>query len=593
MATPPGSRSGRDEQSPPQRQRRLSRHRQEQEQSEQQQQQQQQQEGRRLRRLQAPGPTSTSTGSIASVTEGEPSSDRRQQQLRAPRRTGEPTTGGVRVVTSPYLEETSSSFFPSLTERGGSRGGGREGSNIPRRKRPSSSLEAPEEARATPRRTSARSARTAASPSSATQSGPRTPASRRTPSGSTPTRRRTVAQTEPSPSPSSSFLPTPQPDDPSFSPSVRRRQRRSNRNSAGAGEETGGEAKGKEEERGIERRQKQSPRSTGKRRGEAEAESEQGTASASTSVSKRRKSDTGQQPPSPEHDSSVAAAATLPSTMRGNQEHAGRGSGRGRYAAEDLRDDRTFQLRIVQQPILGCAFGANILSRLAIAPPLIVRLYVINRQGEDVTNNADLPPLVCHASLTTETGLAADMLSPVSSPQPLPRGTSESPPSVRTRGHVGASSVEQQQQQQRPNSPTSPGSRRMLYGTLVASPLSILDPESIVPIASPHRSLSSSRSQRVASISMSAPISGRNGIFFFFPEISIRARGRFCLRISLMPLPSGPSSTSVSQPLASISTAPFDVVSTVDYVAPPITDLTRHFAAHGVGLLLPPGHSTD
>lgn len=148
-------------------------------------------------------------------------------------------------------------------------------------------------------------------------------------------------------------------------------------------------------------------------------------------------------------------------------------------------------------------------------------------------SNADLPPLVCHASLTTETGLAADMLSPVSSPQPLPRGISESPPSVRTRGHVGASSVEQQ----RPNSPTSPGSRRMLYGTLVASPLSILDPESIVPIASPHRSLSSSRSQRVALISMSAPISGRNGIFFFFPEISIRARGRFCLRISLMPLP--------------------------------------------------------
>lgn len=49
-----------------------------------------------------------------------------------------------------------------------------------------------------------------------------------------------------------------------------------------------------------------------------------------------------------------------------------------------LANDRRYHLRIVQQPTIGCAFGNNLLSRLAIAPPLIVQLRVTDGQDNEV-----------------------------------------------------------------------------------------------------------------------------------------------------------------------------------------------------------------
>lgn len=149
---------------------------------------------------------------------------------------------------------------------------------------------------------------------------------------------------------------------------------------------------------------------------------------------------------------------------------------------------------------------------------------------------------------------------------------------------------------------------RMLYGTLAASAVQLLDTR-----------------QRLRT-------------FFIFPEISIRSKGRFRLNIDLFklilpgrnvqqtvdnvqesvpassadlsrdtsrsaasPTPatelqkrppsprriaSGISYASIP-PLVSIISEPIDVVSPSEYQAPHITDLTRHFAANGVGLLMP------
>lgn len=47
-------------------------------------------------------------------------------------------------------------------------------------------------------------------------------------------------------------------------------------------------------------------------------------------------------------------------------------------------DQIRYLLHILQQPTIGCAFGSNLLSRLAVAPPLIVQLQAIDRAGKEV-----------------------------------------------------------------------------------------------------------------------------------------------------------------------------------------------------------------
>jgi len=131
---------------------------------------------------------------------------------------------------------------------------------------------------------------------------------------------------------------------------------------------------------------------------------------------------------------------------------------------------------------------------------------------------------------------------------------------------------------------------RMLYGSLSASPIQLPDTR-----------------QRLRT-------------FFIFPEISIRSKGKFRLNIDVYELnipsqisgtekttsppispkePSSPlqhtieSSNTPSLPLASIVSELIEVVLPHEYQAPHITELTRHFAANGVGLLLPYTQASD
>ena len=133
----------------------------------------------------------------------------------------------------------------------------------------------------------------------------------------------------------------------------------------------------------------------------------------------------------------------------------------------------------------------------------------------------DLPFLVCHVHLLTDDGRPADMLSPTTSPQRTASrresGSLEqsSPSSLGVRPHERpsphmsrtSSSTYGPPAPLSSSSTSSSQSVRMLYGTLVASPLQMLHTNE------------------------------RPATMFVFPEISIRSRGRFCLRISLRRVP--------------------------------------------------------
>ncbi|KAI6015998.1 velvet factor-domain-containing protein [Pisolithus microcarpus] len=106
----------------------------------------------------------------------------------------------------------------------------------------------------------------------------------------------------------------------------------------------------------------------------------------------------------------------------------------------------------------------------------------------------------------------------------------------------------------------SPGSnsppRRLLYGNLVSSPQKLRD------------------------------LSGRLGLYFLFPDVSIRWRGRFQLGISLLRLSEIDASGAMSLAsegivLAAARTRPFDVLTHENYVAPPTTRLTQSFLRQG------------
>ncbi|UZJ55147.1 hypothetical protein CBS101457_004467 [Exobasidium rhododendri] len=219
-------------------------------------------------------------------------------------------------------------------------------------------------------------------------------------------------------------------------------------------------------------------------------------------------------------------------------------------------DHRRYLLHVLQQPITGCAFGSNLLSRLALAPPLVVQLQAIDRAGREVSIEEEMPFLVCHVHLTTDDDTPADMLSPLAT-------SSQFSSQADIAGDRGPSTTASNTVDTTSTAIAHPPSVRMLYGTLVASPLQLLT------------------------------IDDRPATIFVFPEISIRSRGRFRLQISLMRVPLPTASPRVTATLANASTDPFSVVLSADYVAPHITDLTRHFARQGVGLLLPPNQTGD
>lgn len=164
-----------------------------------------------------------------------------------------------------------------------------------------------------------------------------------------------------------------------------------------------------------------------------------------------------------------------------------------------------YRLRLLQQPTAGSAFGANLLSRTALAPPLILELET-TQDGASIDASADLPFLICQCSLLDERGEAADLREePVASAPPLAPAS----PARSRKGRKSSSTVERASETSSPTTPADSQLARMLYGTLVASPQL-------------HRAPEEEEGEKV---------------YFFFPEISVRATGKFKIVCRLMRLP--------------------------------------------------------
>ena len=186
---------------------------------------------------------------------------------------------------------------------------------------------------------------------------------------------------------------------------------------------------------------------------------------------------------------------------------------------------RTYRITPIQHPERGCAFEGIYLSRLPLAPPLILQFDCWDARGELITpyvcrsgdirkgtpahrhdSHDEIPFLVCHLTLQTSEG---DEASWVVAPD---------------------------------NATVS-----MLYGSLVATPTQMLDYD------------------------------GAQGIYFAFPDVSVRFVGRFRLKANILRITgyvecssgSGLGSDKHSgQPLNTCYSDIFEVVTNVDYVAP-------------------------
>ncbi|KAJ7132102.1 velvet factor-domain-containing protein, partial [Mycena epipterygia] len=131
---------------------------------------------------------------------------------------------------------------------------------------------------------------------------------------------------------------------------------------------------------------------------------------------------------------------------------------------------RSYQLNVVQHPQKTAEFGYASLSRLPLTPPTVVQLTVRDSNGNSIIPEEELPFLIAHLSLFTENGTT-----------PLDMGSSTTGPGYRQ----GAP-------------------QPILYGNLVSSVDHLEDQN------------------------------GNMGLFFLFPDVSIRWRGRFQLGITLV-----------------------------------------------------------
>lgn len=181
----------------------------------------------------------------------------------------------------------------------------------------------------------------------------------------------------------------------------------------------------------------------------------------------------------------------------------------------------TYHLEVVQQPLRAAEFGSSSLTRLPLAPPLIVQLVIRDLEGNVLSDEDELPFLISHLSL-----LSAD------AKRPLPTSS----------GPNGFS---------RTNEPQG-----LLYGSLASSPQVYRD------------------------------LQGRQGIYFLFPDVSVRTRGYFQMCISLIRLPSvDPHARDHFRfhrnILAETRTETFQVLAREEYTAPSQTPLTRYFLQQG------------
>lgn len=147
---------------------------------------------------------------------------------------------------------------------------------------------------------------------------------------------------------------------------------------------------------------------------------------------------------------------------------------------------RTYRITPIQQPERSSSFQGAYLSRIPLAPPLILQLDCWDAKGEitipSVTSERrvrrrkltwcshdELPFLVCHLTLLTPEGEDANMV------------VTPTQNSLNRRQTVA-----------------------MLYGTLIASPVELED------------------------------LTGATGTYFCFPDVSVRYDGRWKLRATLL-----------------------------------------------------------
>ncbi|PWZ01152.1 hypothetical protein BCV70DRAFT_158916 [Testicularia cyperi] len=286
----------------------------------------------------------------------------------------------------------------------------------------------------------------------------------------------------------------------------------------------------------------------------------------------------------------------------------------------DSSNHRRYELRIVQQPTIGSAFHENLFSRIGLAPPLIVELKVLSDDNAEVEAFDELPFLLCQCSLVDESGRSADMVIPPTPSAPAsaenrPTGPVSAPAaSTSRRGRTSASGVRRRASRNSGSgtitatadanktpgrsTPSSASSTTPTSATPAGVAPSLPDTPPTLTDASPNRLVRMLYGTIVASPQPFESPEGDVRPFFFFPEISIRAPGRFKLqcsliRLSLPGLPSFGESAPDSGPLATAETETFEVVERQTYVAPYITEVSRHFARQGVPLLLPPGATAD
>jgi len=179
---------------------------------------------------------------------------------------------------------------------------------------------------------------------------------------------------------------------------------------------------------------------------------------------------------------------------------------------------RSYHLDVVQHPQRTAEFGSASLSRLPLAPPIVVQLIVRDRFGNVIIPEMELPFLVAHLSLFSDDGT-----------RPLDMGTA-------------------------PNGDAPP--RRLLYGNLVSSPQKLRDLQG-----------------RLGLYFLFSDVSLRwRGRFQL---------GISLLRISQTDASGVMSVASQGTVLAQAQTRPFDVLTHENYVAPATTRLTQSFLRQG------------
>ncbi|KAJ7355561.1 velvet factor-domain-containing protein [Mycena albidolilacea] len=183
------------------------------------------------------------------------------------------------------------------------------------------------------------------------------------------------------------------------------------------------------------------------------------------------------------------------------------------------RNRRSYQLYVVQHPQRTAEFGYASLSRLPLTPPMVVQLMVRDANGNSVVPQDELPFLIAHLSLFAENGTT-----------PL---------------DMGSSTTGQGYRQAAPPP--------ILYGNLVSS-VDYLEDQN-----------------------------GNKGLFFIFPDVSIRWRGRFQLGITLVRIsrPDSPGIAEQGTTLAQARTGTFEVLPRHEYIAAPQTRLTQAFLRQG------------